>query len=59
MLSNLVSMVGVDSFLAAETTAAVRSFNRFGKLAWDRTSWPLASRLTQVIPDLRAKRTSR
>ena len=55
MLSNLVSMVGVDSFLAAETTAAVRSFNRFGKLAWDRTSWPLASRLTQVIPDLRVR----
>lgn len=55
MLANLVSMVGVDSFLAAETTAAVRSFNRFGKLAWDRTSWPLASRLTQVIPDLRVR----
>ena len=31
MLTNLVSMVGVDSFLTAESTAAVRSFNRFGK----------------------------
>ena len=55
MLANLVSMVGVDSFLAAETTAAVRSFNRFGKLAWDRTSWPITSRLTQVIPDVRVR----
>ena len=55
MLTNLVSMVGVDSFLTAETTAAVRSFNRFGKLAWDRTSWPITSRLTQVIPDVRVR----
>ena len=55
MLTNLVSMVGVDSFLTAESTAAVRSFNRFGKLAWDRTSWPFNSRLTQVIPDVRVR----
>jgi len=48
-------MVGVDSFLTAETTAAVRSFNRFGKLAWDRTAWPFVSRITQVIPDLRVR----
>ena len=55
MLTNLVSMVGVDSFLTAESTAAVRSFNRFGKLAWDRTSWPFVSRLSQVIPDVRVR----
>ena len=55
MLSNLVSMVGVDSFLTAETTAAVRSFNRFGKLAWDRTAWPFNSVISQVIPDLRVR----
>ena len=48
-------MVGVDSFLTAETTAAVRSFNRFGKLAWDRTAWPFVSRITQVIPDVRVR----
>jgi len=55
MLTNLVSMVGVDSFLTAESTAAVRSFNRFGKLAWDRTAWPFVSRISQVIPDLRVR----
>jgi hypothetical protein len=55
MVTNLVSMVGVDSFLTAESTAAVRSFNRFGKLAWDRTAWPFVSRITQVIPDLRVR----
>ena len=55
MLTNLVSMVGVDSFLTAETTAAVRSFNRFGKLAWDRTAWPFNSVISQVIPDLRVR----
>jgi len=55
MLTNLVSMVGVDSFLTAESTAAVRSFNRFGKLAWDRTAWPFVSRITQVIPDVRVR----
>ena len=55
MLTNLVSMVGVDSFLTAETTAAVRSFNRFGKLAWDRTAWPFVSRISQVIPDVRVR----
>ena len=55
MLTNLVSMVGVDSFLTAESTAAVRSFNRFGKLAWDRTAWPLATRISQIIPDVRVR----
>jgi len=55
MLTNLVSMVGVDSFLTAENTAAVRSFNRFGKLAWDRTAWPFASRIKQVISDVRVR----
>ena len=55
MLANLVSMVGVDSFLAVETTAAVRSFNRFGKLAWDRTAWPFNSVIEQIIPDLRVR----
>jgi hypothetical protein len=55
MVTNLVSMVGVDSFLTAESTAAVRSFNRFGKLAWDRTAWPFVSRISQVIPDLRVR----
>ena len=55
MTTNLVSMVGVDSFLTAESTAAVRSFNRFGKLAWDRTAWPFNSVIAQVIPDLRVR----
>jgi len=55
MITNLVSMVGVDSFLTAESTAAVRSFNRFGKLAWDRTAWPFNSVISQVIPDLRVR----
>lgn len=55
MVTNLVSMVGVDSFLTAESTAAVRSFNRFGKLAWDRTAWPFNSVISQIIPDLRVR----
>ena len=55
MTTNLVSMVGVDSFLTAESTAAVRSFNRFGTLAWDRTAWPFNSVIAQVIPDLRVR----
>jgi hypothetical protein len=55
MITNLVSMVGVDSFLTAESTAAVRSFNRFGKLAWDRTAWPFNSVIEQIIPDLRVR----
>tara|TARA_R110000822_G_scaffold211528_3_gene347152 strand:+ start:70 stop:909 length:840 start_codon:yes stop_codon:yes gene_type:complete len=55
MVANLVSMVGVDSFLTAESTAAVRSFNRFGKLAWDRTAWPFNSVIEQIIPDLRVR----
>ena len=55
LVANLASMVGVDSFLTAESTAAVRSFNRFGKLAWDRTAWPFVSRISQVIPDLRVR----
>ena len=48
-------MVGVDSFLAAESTAAGRSFNRLGKLAWDRTAWPLYPVTSKVIPDVRER----
>ncbi len=55
LTTNLTNMVGVDALLTAESTAAVRSFNRFGRLAWERTAWPLASRLTQVIPDVRVR----
>ena len=59
MLTNLTDMIGVDGLLSNgstnETTAAVRSFNRFGKLAWDRTAWPLATRISQVIPDVRVR----
>ena len=42
-------------FLLLKTTAAVRSFNRFGKLAWDRTAWPFNSVIEQIIPDLRVR----
>ena len=59
MLTNLTDMIGVDGLLSNgstnETTAAVRSFNRFGKLAWDRTAWPFNSVIAQVIPDLRVR----
>ena len=49
MVTNLVRMVGVDSFLTAESTAAVRRFNRFLKLAWDRTAWPFVTRVSLFI----------
>ena len=55
LTTNLTNMIGVASLLTAESTAAVRSFNRFGRLAWDRTTWPFASRITQVIPDVRVR----
>ena len=55
MRTSLTQMIGVDSLLSAETDASTRSFNRFGRLAWDRTAWPFVSRLTQIIPDLRVR----
>jgi len=55
LTTNLNSMIGVDSLLPAETTAALRSFNRFGRLAWGRTAWPFVSRIEQIIPDLRVR----
>ena len=55
LTTNLTNMIGVASLLTVESDAGVRSFNRFGRLAWDRTSWPFASRITQVIPDVRVR----
>ena len=58
MRTSLTQMIGVDSLLSAETDASTRSFNRFGRLAWDRTAWPFVSRLTQVVPDVRVRSVS-
>ncbi len=55
LTTNLTNLIGVDSLLTAESTAALRSFNRFGRLAWTRTAWPFVSRLTQIVPDLRVR----
>ena len=55
MRTSLTQMIGIDSLLSAETDASTRSFNRFGRLAWDRTAWPFVSRLTQVVPDVRVR----
>jgi len=55
MVTNLTYMVGVDSFLAAETNAAIRSFNRYGRLAWERTRWPDTIRMEQKIPDIQVR----
>ena len=32
MVTNLASMAGIDTLLTSETNAAIRSFNRFGRL---------------------------
>ena len=55
MLTNLTHLVGVDSFLTAEQNAAVRSFNRFGRLAWERARWPDTIRFEQKIPDIQVR----
>jgi len=55
MLTNLTYLVGVDSFVTAETNAAVRSFNRFGRLAWERARWPDMVRFEQKIPDIQVR----
>lgn len=55
MLSNLKHTIGVDSLLSDEQNAAIRSFNRFGRLAWERTRWPDTIRLEQKTPDLQVR----
>jgi hypothetical protein len=55
MLTNLQHLVGVDSLLTTEQNAAIRSFNRFGRLAWERTRWPDTVRLEQKTPDLQVR----
>ena len=40
MLTNLRHLIGLDDLLDQEEDAAIRSFNRFGRLAWERTRWP-------------------
>ena len=58
MLTNLKHLVGVDSLLTDEENAAVRSFNRFGRLAWERTRWPDTIRLEQKTPDNQVRNVS-
>jgi hypothetical protein len=58
MLSNLKHTIGVDSLLSDEQNAAIRSFNRFGRLAWERTRWPDTIRLEQKTPDLQVRNVS-
>ena len=58
MLTNLKHLVGVDSLLTSEEDAAVRSFNRFGRLAWERTRWPDTVRLQQKTPDNQVRNVS-
>lgn len=58
MLTNLKHLVGVDSLLTSEEDAAVRSFNRFGRLAWERTRWPDTVRLEQKTPDNQVRNVS-
>ena len=55
LLTNLKHMVGVDSLLTQEQDAAVRSFNRFGRLAWERARWPDTIRLEQKLPDVQVR----
>lgn len=55
MLTNLKHLVGVDDLLTEEQNAAIRSFNRFGRLAWERTRWPDTIRLEQKVPDLQVR----
>lgn len=58
MLTNLKHLVGVDDLLTEEQNAAIRSFNRFGRLAWERTRWPDTIRLEQKVPDLQVRNVS-
>ncbi len=58
MLSNLKHTIGVDSLLSDEQNAAIRSFNRFGRLAWERTRWPDTIRLEQKTPSLQVRNVS-
>jgi hypothetical protein len=58
MLTNLKHLVGVDSLLTTEQNAAIRSFNRFGRLAWERTKWPDTVRLEQKTPDNQVRNVS-
>lgn len=58
MLTNLKHLVGVDSLLTSEENAAVHSFNRFGRLAWERTKWPDTVRLEQKTPDNQVRNVS-
>ena len=55
MKTSLRHLIGLDALQSSEEDAAVRSFNRFGKLAWDRTTWPFNCVLKQVIPDVRVR----
>ena len=55
MLTNLRHLIGLDDLLTQEENAAIHSFNRFGRLAWERTRWPDTIRLEQKTPDLQVR----
>lgn len=55
MTTNLRHLLGVDALTTAESSAAVRSFNKYSRLARERTDWPDVTELKQFIPDVRVR----
>lgn len=55
MTTNLRHLLGIDTLTTAESDAAVRSFNKYSRLARERTDWPDVTELKQFIPDVRVR----
>jgi hypothetical protein len=55
LLYNFLHTIGGDTLETNEGAAALRSFNRYARIARERMRWPEATMIKQVIPDIRVR----
>ena len=55
LLYNFLHHIGGDTLETNEGAAALRSFNKYARIARERMRWPEATMIKQIVPDIRVR----
>jgi len=55
LLYNFLHTIGGNALESDEGAAALRSFNRYARNARERMRWPEATKIKQIVPDVRVR----
>lgn len=55
LLYNFMHTIGADTLATAEGAAALRSFNKYARMAREEMRWPEATICDQIVPDVRVR----